>query len=133
VFCRERHRIAVDGRLCQVCGHPFDPGEPYVFIGGAGRDLFRDPPIHPGCSRWSLRVCPGLRRHMAKLEVVVCGRYGIKVTLDDPAEPLTLTQRRLFPDQTVRWLHAVPARPQRHTPAAWLEHPSCGASATVSP
>lgn len=135
-FCLERHRRGIDGRLCQLCGQPFTPDEPYVFVAGAGTTDFKDPPAHPGCARYALRVCPGLARHMPKLQVITCRDYAVKILLRTPeiCDTLTLAQRRLFPQQVVRWLYAVPERPQRHTPADWLEHMTRrSTSATVGP
>lgn len=120
-LCNDRHRKAVHERLCQVCGCPFDAGEPYVFIGAAGARLYRDPPSHPGCSRFALRACPGLDRHMGEIEVVTCARYTVRMQLEDHNGWLTLHQRRRHPGLPVRWLLSRPAGPgRRFTPGEWL-------------
>ena len=58
-------------RLCGMCGHELGLGENVAFIGGPKsieHGNFLDPPMHPECARYAMKVCP----HIA----IPTARYG---------------------------------------------------------
>ncbi len=54
------HRCMVH-RLCGICGQPL--GRSFALIGGpesVKNRVFSDPPMHFGCARYAMKVCPYL-------------------------------------------------------------------------
>lgn len=57
----QRLFLAVQKRLCWVCGQPM--GRNTAFVGGplsVAQRLFTDPPAHRDCTEFALKVCPFL-------------------------------------------------------------------------
>ena len=72
----DRVRDCARRGLCQLCGTPLDPL--IVFLGGeiaTRQRLFREPPFHEECARFSLTVCPYLRRTDDPINATFCRRF----------------------------------------------------------
>jgi hypothetical protein len=59
----QRQRRCMVERRCGVCGRRFGPREHLWFIGSLAmlRDGVIEPPVHRGCARYALQVCPQLQ------------------------------------------------------------------------
>nr|BEK71524.1 hypothetical protein KPHV_87510 [Kitasatospora purpeofusca] len=132
-LCPVRQRACMTRRRCQLCGHAIATDEPAVFVSGRpnGRTQHvAEPPLHPRCAAYALRVCPHLiTGHRAgQVHVAETGEYLLLEEHVSPgADSALVTHVRLpgelpAPSAAPSVLHhylAVPAPPW--TPADdWL-------------
>jgi len=90
-----RQHSCLTQRLCQVCGRPLD--RVFVLLARAS-DLRRrrtaEPPVHPSCAAYTMRVCPMVAGRMAHYRAQPHDLAGLAAVFPDaparlgaPAEP----------------------------------------------
>jgi hypothetical protein len=66
-------------RLCQLCGNRIALSDWLVFPGEFDAWGYKEVPLHVECARYSILVCPHIRKKQAFMGVSVCKKFGYRL------------------------------------------------------
>ncbi len=130
-MCHDLQRRMMRQHRCGACGKPLDPRTGLAFIRSDRhvRD-FIEPPLHPRCMAYAVRVCPVLIRHTAQADVLIARRVELRERRVTVLSDGTGGVSQFFPlnDPQARragaldYLVATPVNPDTYPCPEWLEH-----------
>jgi len=83
--------------LCQVCGEKFERAEERVFVRDRGKAV--QPPMHEGCARAAVRICPHLNDATTKVRLIFA--RGVDVTAFDGI-PMFIEPTTVLREEAIR-------------------------------
>ncbi|MEU0489930.1 hypothetical protein ABZ249_11935 [Nocardiopsis sp. NPDC006139] len=130
-MCHDLQRRIMRQHRCGVCGKHLDPRTGLAFVRSNTQTLdFIEPPLHPRCMAYTLRICPMLIHHAEQAEVLIARRMELRERRVMAFPDGTSGVSRYFPlgDPQARhagaldYLVATPVNPDIYPCPVWLEH-----------
>lgn len=77
-------RMAMEKRLCQLCGMKVALREPCAFPGDPTEWEHVEAPLHIECARYSMLVCPRILSRRTSFTFSICSRYRVNYFAGEP-------------------------------------------------
>ncbi|MFJ9580627.1 hypothetical protein ACIRQF_30090 [Streptomyces sp. NPDC101191] len=126
--CPMQQRLLMRQRRCGLCTQAITPLAQLVFVGESDAAYYLEPPLHPLCAAYALKVCPVLHAAGESIEVALTTSYTLAEDRITGVSADGALRRAVFPvgDPAAHHLAvlefylAFPHTPERLTAPTWL-------------